>query len=121
MTALQRAFGLAAAIAITAACGGSAAPAASPTPATAGAKVAVDVQGFAFPATLEVAKGTTVTWTNKDSTKHTVTSGTRPNTDGRFDGQLEPGGTFSFTFAEAGTYTYYCSLHRSMNATITVK
>ena len=49
------------------------------------------------------------------------TSGTRPNKDGKFDGQLGAGGTFSTTFAEAGTYSYFCSIHSSMNATITVK
>jgi len=81
----------------------------------------VDIQGFKFPPNLEVAKGTKVTWTNKDSTAHTVTSGTRPNKDGKFDGQVAAGGTFSFTFADAGVYQYFCSIHSSMNATITVK
>lgn len=122
MTASRKALGLAAALAFSAACGSSAAPVPPTTSAAAKpAGVAVDVQGFKFPASLEVTKGTTVTWTNKDTTKHTVTSGTRPNKDGKFDGQLDAGGTFSFTFAEAGTYTYYCSLHQSMNATVTVK
>ena len=89
------------------------------TPATA----AVEVSGFKFaPATLEVAKGTKVTWTNKDTAKHTVTSGKDATTDGKFDGPLEAApATFSFTFTEAGTYAYFCAIHKSMIATVTVK
>ena len=124
MTAFHRALGLAGAVAISVACGSTAAPAApaaTTAPAAAAASVTIDVQSFTFPANTEVARGTKVTWTNKDTAKHTVTSGTRPNKDGKFDGQLDAGGTFSFTFTDAGTYAYYCSIHSSMNATITVK
>jgi plastocyanin len=99
----------------------SAAPAAPAAPAAAAAATSIDIQGFKFPANIDAAKGTKVTWTNKDSTKHTVTSGTRPNKDGKFDGQLDAAGTFSFTFTDAGTYPYFCSIHSSMNGTITVK
>lgn len=124
MTAFHRALGLAGAIAITAACGSAAAPAApaaTTAPAAKAADVAIDIQAFKFPANTDVAKGTKVTWTNKDTAKHTVTSGTRPNKDGKFDGQLDAAGVFSFTFADAGVFNYYCSLHPAMNATITVK
>jgi plastocyanin len=121
MTAFQRTLGLAGAIAITAACGSAAAPVATASPAPKAADVAIDIQGFKFPANMDVAKGTKVTWTNKDTTKHTVTSGTRPAKDGTFDNTLDAAGTFSFTFADAGTYAYYCSFHSAMNATITVK
>ena len=44
-----------------------------------------------------------------------------PAKDGKFDGQLDGAGVFSFTFTDAGVYAYYCSLHSSMNATVTVK
>ena len=121
MTAFQRALGLAGAIVITAACGSAAAPVATPSPAPKAADVAIDIQGFKFPVNMDVAKGTKVTWTNKDTAKHTVTSGTRPAKDGKFDSTVEGAGTFSFTFADAGVYNYYCSLHSAMNATITVK
>lgn len=106
---------------ILGACGssGAAAPVATSAPPAAAANI--DVQGFRFPANTDVAKGTKVTWTNKDSTGHTVTSGTRPNKDGKFDGQLAAGGTFSVTFADAGTYSYFCTIHSTMNGTITVK
>lgn len=124
---LRSALALAATAAIAGACasGGTAAPSPTSAPTTAAptrAAVNIDVQGFKFPANMDVAKGTKVSWTNKDTTKHTVTSGTRPTKDGTFDGQLDAStGTFSFTFTEAGTYQYFCTLHSSMNATITVK
>ena len=123
MISFHRALGLAGAIAITAACGSAAAPApaATATPAPKPADLAIDIQAFKFPANTDVAKGTKITWTNKDTAKHTVTSGTRPAKDGKFDGQLDGAGVFSFTFADAGVFSYYCSIHSSMNATITVK
>jgi plastocyanin len=119
MTSSRRAFALVAAVAIATACSSPAAPAATSAPPAA--SVNIDVQGFKFPPNMDVAAGTKVTWTNKDSVAHTVTSGTRPNKDGKFDGQLAANGTFSFTFTAAGTYQYFCTVHSSMNGTITVK
>ncbi len=71
-----------------------------------GASVAI--QNFAFTAKeLHVAPGTTVTWTNLDQLQHTVTAD-----DGSFDsGFLDPGASFQFTFAQPGTYLYYCMPH----------
>lgn len=85
--------------------------------AASGGPSAVTIQGYAFgPSTLTVAVGTTVTWTNQDAVKHTVTAN-----DGSFDGgPLSNGQTFSQTFAKAGTYAYHCKIHPSMTATITV-
>ena len=104
------------------ACGSSGSPAPATTTAPVAAVAAsIDIQGFAFPANTDVAKGTKVTWTNKDGTAHTVTSGARPNKDGKFDGPVAGGGAFSFTFTDAGTYRYFCSIHGTMNGTITVK
>ena len=75
----------------------------------------VEISGFTFsPSELTVAKGATVTWTNKDSMAHTVTSSS-------FDsGPVQNGGSFSFTFTQAGTYDYHCSIHPSMTGKITV-
>ena len=122
MTALTR-FTLAAAASLALLAGCSAAPASTGAAPAAGSASAVEVSGFKFaPATLEVAKGTTVTWTNKDTTKHTVTSGKDGTKDSKFDGPLaEAPATFSFTFAEAGSYAYFCSIHKSMVGTVTVK
>ena len=108
------------ALVIAAACGGAATPASSASASAA----TVDYQGFkANPATIEIAKGGKLTWTNKDTTTHTVTSGTSRQKDGKFDsGDLAPNATFSFTFNDAGTFEYFCSKHSSMNGfTVVVK
>ena len=87
--------------------------------AGAGPEVVVDLVAF-MPETIEVTAGATVTWRQKDAGAHTVTSGTvvqggagvTQKPDGRFDsGQVATGATFRHTFGEAGTYTYFCTLH----------
>jgi plastocyanin len=80
----------------------------------------VTIQSFAFnPQVITVKVGTTITWTDKDGTSHTVTSVSGPAS---FDsGRLNPsGGTFKFTFSQAGTYSYHCMIHPSMTATVIV-
>jgi plastocyanin len=78
----------------------------------------VAIDNFAFgPATLTVPAGTTVTWTNRDDTLHTVTSVTKAFASPG----LNSGETFSYTFATPGTYAYYCALHPRMTATVIVK
>ncbi len=91
-------------------------PCVSPAPVAAAA--AVSIKDFSFqPATISVPVGGTVTWTNNDTTGHTVTAD-----DGSFDsGTVSPGATFSQTFATAGTFTYHCNIHPSMTASITVQ
>jgi plastocyanin len=85
--------------------------------ATAGGGGRVAIAGFAFaPASVTVAVGTTVTWTNRDSATHTVTADDRSFKSDK----LANGATFSQTFTTAGTFTYHCSIHPSMTATITV-
>ena len=78
----------------------------------------INIVNFTFnPGTLTVNVGTTVTWTNNDSTTH------RPVSDsGVFDGgNLAPNSIFSFTFNTAGTFPYHCSIHPSMTGTVIVK
>lgn len=110
---------------LAAACGGPAArpsPAPASTPGAGGARRMVVVQNFRFsPAQVEVAAGTTVIWTNNDSTTHTVTSGEPSNKTGVFDMPVADGATVQFTFAQAGTFTYFCSIHPTIRGTITVK
>ena len=78
----------------------------------------VKIDNFSFtPAELKVPVGTTVTWTNGDDIPHTVVS-----TDKVFKSKvLDTGDRFSFTFAKAGQFGYYCSLHPHMTGTIVVK
>jgi plastocyanin len=112
-------FGIAA---ILSACASSGTPAPATAAGAASAGAAIEMSGFAFSKTaVEVAKGSAVTWTNKDGTTHTVSSGTPPTTDGKFDGQVAAGSTFSFTFKDAGTFKYFCAIHNTMTGTITVK
>jgi len=77
----------------------------------------VTIQNNAFsPATLTVKVGTTVIWTNKDGTPHTVTSDT-----GVFSSvNLNPNQTFSFMFMNKGTFNYHCTIHSNMTAKIVV-
>ena len=107
------------ACASTAGSGTSTAPAATP----AGAKTAdVTIRGFAFsPATLTVVKGTVVTFTNNDSTTHTVTSGANRTKDGKFDQEISGSADGTVTFDAAGTFDYFCQIHSSMKATVVVK
>lgn len=82
------------------------------------AEVQVTIQGFAFsPAKITVTPGTKVTWTNKDSVAHTVTSDNNSWTD---SGSVGNGSHFSVTFSKPGTYTYHCSIHPSMVASVVV-
>ena len=86
----------------------------TPQPATAEVKV----DNFSFgPATLTVPVGTTVTWTNRDDIPHTVVS-----TDKVFKSKvLDTDEKFSFTFAKAGTYPYFCSIHPKMTGSVVVQ
>ncbi|KAA9166942.1 copper-binding protein [Amycolatopsis acidicola] len=81
--------------------------------------VQVAIKNYAYdPASLTVAVGDTVTWTNEDTAPHTVTV-----TDGpvKFNSpNLAQGETYTYTFTQAGTYSYYCAVHPDMKATVTV-
>ena len=97
---------------LSAASPGSSAKAAQPTSAE------VKIDNFSFgPASLTVAVGTTVTWTNRDDIPHTVVS-----TDKVFKSKvLDTDEKFSFTFAKAGTYPYFCSIHPKMTGSVVVQ
>ena len=78
---------------------------------------------FFVPDTLTVSKGTTVSWTNGDSTLHTVTSGSPEagNSGTEFDSSyLAAGKTFQHPFNTAGTFDYYCTLHPYMKGKVVV-
>ena len=87
---------------------------AAPAPAAA----AVRIENFTFKnPVITVKPGTTVTWTNGDDIPHTVVS-----KDGVFKSKvLDSGDRFSFTFAKAGQFGYFCSLHPHMTGTVVVK
>ena len=82
------------------------------------ANVAVKIDNFVFgPQAITVPVGTTVTWTNSDDIPHTAVS-----TDGVFKSKvMDTDEKFSYTFAKAGTYSYYCSVHPKMTGQVVVK
>jgi plastocyanin len=83
---------------------------------TAPSGPAVTIQDFSFsPPSLEVKIGDKVTWTNQDSAPHNVLGDAFKSPD------MPTGGTFTYTFDKAGTFTYKCGIHPSMTGTVIVK
>jgi plastocyanin len=78
----------------------------------------VIIDNFTFtPKELTVPVGTTVKWVNHDDIPHTVM-----DTNKSFRSKpLDTDDTFSFTFATAGTFNYFCSLHPQMVGKIIVQ
>lgn len=78
----------------------------------------VTIDNFSFgPMELTVPVGTQVTWINKDDVPHVVMS-----VDKKFKSKaLDTDEKFSFTFQDAGTYEYFCSVHPKMTGKIIVK
>ena len=77
----------------------------------------VHIDNFVFePTQLTVKAGTTVTWRNRDDIPHTVVCA------GKFRSKtMDTDGTFTFTFATAGEYKYFCSLHPHMQWVVKVE
>jgi len=94
----------------------------------------VSISSLMFmPSSVRIKAGSSVTWRNDEPITHTVTSGSftgvdattglrsgqRP--DGLFNARLEgEGDSFTYTFTEPGTYSYYCDIHYGMNANVVV-
>ena len=78
---------------------------------------------FFTPKEITVSAGTTVTWTNEDTTIHTVVEGS-PQSSGAtpaFDSSIiAPSATWENTFDTAGDFDYYCTLHPFMTGKVTV-
>lgn len=111
------------ALAALAACGPISAHAKPPTtvamaatsPATA---TAVQIKNFAFsPATLVVAPGASVTWTNADDEPHTVTASDRTYRSAPLDTDQ----SYAHVYATPGEYHYFCSLHPHMMGVVIVR
>ncbi len=84
-------------------------------------QIAIAGYGFA-PQVVTVKAGTTLTWVNYDSVAHSVNSGTPANPTSLFDsGDLATGQSYSYAFAQPGTYTYYCDLHTGMTGVVIVE
>jgi plastocyanin len=98
-------------------------PSPTPSPAPGGPAISIPVGASTLtntayaPDSLNVDAGSTVTWTNNDSTAHTSTS----NAAGWDSGIVQPGGQFSVAFPTAGTFQYHCAIHPGMIGTVVVR
>ena len=90
-------------------------PTSTPTPISTLEKV--KISGFKFVDNeISINVGTSIIWTNNDTSMHTATS-----IDSKFDsGYLYENQTYEFKFLNAGIYTYRCSLHSGMIGKINV-
>lgn len=119
---------------LVAGCSSSGSASSSTSSTSAGSSSSVTLKSLMFmPEVLTVKVGTKVIWRNDEPITHTVTSGrvtgldktsglrTGQKPDGVFNARLKgQGDTFSHTFTEPGTYSYYCDIHFGMNAKVVV-
>ncbi|MFH0711496.1 MAG: cupredoxin domain-containing protein [Candidatus Aenigmatarchaeota archaeon] len=77
-------------------------------------QVTLEIKSWGFnPDTVSLVKGSTASWTNKDSVKHTITG------EGYFDSKdIQPGATWSYTFNTPGTYKYSCKYSGFMGTVV---
>jgi len=85
------------------------------------------------PSHTSVNQNDTITWINKDTEVHTVTSGVGAGLEsllnnrqgaknGIFDsGIFKPGGNWTHKFERAGVFSYFCTVHPWMEGTVVVK
>ncbi len=81
------------------------------------AEAAITIKEYGFkPNVLVVAKGTKVTWTNEDDIPHNIVGAGSLFRSAALDTK----DSFSFTFENAGSYTYFCQLHPFMTGKVVV-
>ena len=72
-----------------------------------------------MPATITIARNSSVTWTNDSGITHSVTFDT-PGSP--VSSQLFSSGNFVAVFPNAGTFAYHCSVHgQAMSGTVVVQ
>lgn len=113
-----------AAAALLTACGGGDAPSAALPGAPADAPAndgTVTIERSRFePTAVVIRAGGVVEFVNLDGFDHTVTAVDASSLD--FDsGSLGQDETFTQHFDDAGTYDYFCAIHPTMRATVTVE
>jgi plastocyanin len=91
-------------------------------PATDGRSTSVDLESNCFVNTVvRIDAGDTVTWTNRDSWMHSVTSAgvNQAGGWGSFD-EMQLGDTLSHQFDASGVYPYFCVFHPAMVGAVVV-
>src|SRR5689334_4771053 len=116
---------------MTAACGGSSSSGArSTSKSTAAASVNTALLAF-DPKEVRIKAGQTVSWVGGDNITHVLVEGTydvgpdglrtKETGDKAFSLRLtKKGQQVSHTYDKAGTFTYFCSIHKGMNGTVVV-
>jgi plastocyanin len=104
-------------ILVMAACSSDTTDTTSVPDADTGEEVAVVIDNFTFtPGSTALSVGDSVVWTNDQAASHTTTA-----VNSEWDsGQIKVGSQFGFTFTEAGTFDYFCSIHPAMTGTVVV-
>ncbi|MDH3470732.1 MAG: cupredoxin domain-containing protein, partial [Acidimicrobiia bacterium] len=92
-------------------------PPPSPIPPPAPINSDVSIFDFGFtPGSLTLNVGDSVSWANTGAAPHTVT-----DRAGSFDsGFLSTGESYTRTFSAPGSFSYFCTLHPEMTASVTV-
>ena len=118
MKATTRIFGLAVLLATLGFGGPNITSTAAPDNKPA-SEVAVKIDNFSFsPATITVPTGTTIRWTNRDDSPHTVVSEDKTMFKSKV---LDTDEQFTYTFTKPGIYSYFCSIHPKMTAKVVVQ
>ena len=79
----------------------------------------VRIIDFEFkPKKVVVKPGTTVTWTNGDTSIHDIKDTSPLATP--ISPEMSKGDTFSITYAQPGNYSYICGIHPYMSGTVEV-
>lgn len=82
-----------------------------------GPATTVEIKDMQFsPASVTIKRGERVTWFNHDTVAHSVQGVDLPGDSG----MLNPGESFTLTFAASGTFSYQCGPHPGMTGTVTV-
>lgn len=77
----------------------------------------VEIREFDFfPRELTVPAGSVITWVNRDAVPHDATD----EAGAWATAILGQGEAATLTFDTAGTYSYYCTIHPNMRATLNV-
>jgi plastocyanin len=97
---------------------GEAAAGAAAAGGGAGSAAKAEMRGMAFgPNRIEIAAGTTITWTNNDPLAHTITADDRSWDSG----EIAPGQTWSHTFTQPGEFAFHCTPHPFMRGVLVVR
>ena len=90
-------------------------------PSTGATNVTVQDNVFT-PQNVTISANGIVRWNFNGPSQHTVTSGTTPTPDGKFNtSSLPAGASVCVQFWETGTYPYFCTIHPTMTGSVVVQ